>query len=373
MGAGSGQLHEDYAVSSQLLENQTIFSTMKTKYILAASILTLLSASAHAQISLSTVTIGNPGNADDTTGFGGVGYTYNIGTYEVTLNQYTSFLNAVAATDTYGLYTTSFATSGFIAGIARSGASGSFSYSVIGDGNRPAAAVNWFNAARFTNWLSNGQPAGLQTAATTEDGNYTMNGETGPLNPLYVISKNANATVWIPTENEWYKAAYYDPSLNSGAGGYWLYPTRSNSTPGNVVGSGANLANFRKNGLYSVTQSSALIGTQNYLTPVGAFTNSASAYGTFDQGGNKFEWNDSAFDITDPITGVLEAIARGLRGGEWNFPEFGMQSSYQYMNDEASPGYGFRVAGVAAAPEPGSAALLGLGTLLLAARRRRRA
>ena len=61
---------------------------MKKYTILSISTLALLCAAtpASADIGYQFVTIGNPGNADDTTGFGGVNYTYNIGKYEVTLN-----------------------------------------------------------------------------------------------------------------------------------------------------------------------------------------------------------------------------------------------------------------------------------------------
>ena len=160
------------------------------------------------------------------------------------------------------------------------------------------------DAARFCNWLQNGQPtSGSENAATTETGAYTLNGDTTSGMEL----KNPHALRWIPSEDEWYKAAYYDPSLNGGVGGYWDYATRSNSTPGNVVGSDANQANYR-GGVYSVTQSSTFSSTQNYLTPVGAFTNSASAYGTYDQAGDVWNWNDS----------VIDGINRGLRGDAWN-------------------------------------------------------
>src|SRR5689334_15613744 len=87
---------------------------------------------------IDTVPIGDIGNANDSkTGLGGVYYAYNIGTYEVTVSQYTAFLNAVAATDTYNLYNAAMTTDLNIAGIARSGTSGSYSYSVIGSPNHP--------------------------------------------------------------------------------------------------------------------------------------------------------------------------------------------------------------------------------------------
>lgn len=136
-------------------------------------------------ITIPTVPVGNPGNVADTTvmqdgtkGYGSVAYNYRIGTTEVTVGQYTAFLNAVAATDTYALYNTKMATNLNIAGIARSGSSGGYTYSVIGSANHPVTYVGWGDAARFANWLHNGQPTGAQSASTTEDGAYTLNGAT---------------------------------------------------------------------------------------------------------------------------------------------------------------------------------------------------
>ncbi len=117
-----------------------------------------------------TVTVGDAGNPNDSTGYGAVSYVYNIGTYEVTLSQYTAFLNAVAKDDTYNLYNPFMETDLNIAGIMRSGSPGNYSCSVIGSGNRPVTYVSWFDAARFANWLANGQPTGTQGNSTTEDG-----------------------------------------------------------------------------------------------------------------------------------------------------------------------------------------------------------
>lgn len=170
-------------------------------------------------ITIETVPVGNSGNAKDPnpdTGnrFGSVSYLYSIGKYEVTVGQYTTFLNAVAKTDTYGLYTTNM-TAAEIAGIARSGSSGSFSYSVIGSPNHPVTFVSWGDAARFSNWLHNGQPTGSQNASTTEDGAYTLNGAISDA-ALYAVSRNANANWFIPSVNEWYKAAYHQPADQGG-------------------------------------------------------------------------------------------------------------------------------------------------------------
>ncbi len=278
-------------------------------------------------LTIDTVTVGDAGNAADTTTYGAVADVFVIGKYEVTIGQYTSFLNAVAATDTYSLYNPSMATDLNIAGITQAGSSGSFSYSVIGSGSRPISYVSWFDAARFANWMNNGATVG----ASTETGAYTLNGATSGVN----FTKNAGATWWIPSEDEWYKAAYYKGGGTNA--GYWKYPTQSDSAPGNVVGGAANQANYN-NGVYSVTQ----LGTYpelNSLTDAGAFSNSASAYGTFDQGGNVWEWNGTVIDSF-----------RGLRGGSWSGPDAGLQSSGRSF-DLTGEYYdvGFRVASV---PEP---------------------
>jgi len=260
------------------------------------------------------VKVGNVGNAADagnTTDpnvYGAVNYEYSIGKYEVSLAQYTRFLNAVAASDPNGLYNPNMATNLRIAGIERSGENGEYTYSVIGSGNRPVTYVSWFDAARYCNWEHNECPTGVQDASTTERGAYTLDGATsGGLD----ITRNPGAKYWIPSEDEWYKAAYHQPSGQGGdADDYWLYPTASNTEPGNdPTSASANHANHYL-GLgsgYSVTQSSIEDPNQNYLTDGGAYEGSAGPYGTFDQGGNVLEWNDAA-----------TIVSRGLRGGAWD-------------------------------------------------------
>jgi formylglycine-generating enzyme len=285
------------------------------------------------------VKVGNAGNGTDAGNasavsvYGEVPYEYSIGKYEVTLAQYAAFLNAVAATDVHNLYNASMATDLNIAGITQNGASPNFTYSVIGDGARPVTYVSWFDAARFCNWLHNGRPSGAQDATTTENGAYPLNGATsGGL----TITRNPGAKFWIPSEDEWYKAAYHQPSGQLGdIDDYWLYPTRSNTVPGNTIGASANHANFFTS-VFSVTQSGSFDSNQNYLTAVGSYPGSASFYGTFDQGGNVFEWNDA----------VISGSFRGLRGGSWGFLEGFLRSSFRSNNIPVTEinNIGFRVA-----------------------------
>ena len=153
------------------------------------------------------------------------------------------------------------------------------------------------------------------------------------------ISRQSVAAYWIPTEDEWYKAAYYQPAAAGGdTDGYWLYPTRSNDDPGNTIGPIANQANF-KHFTYSVTQSGSYSSTQNYLTNGEAYSGSASYYRTFDQCGNVIEWTET----------VKSASLRGLRGGSWGtltgYP-FSLRSDWDVGEDPSveSREIGFRVA-----------------------------
>ncbi len=255
-------------------------------------------------VTVDIVPVGNAGNPNDPlTGYGGVGYAFNMGKYEITAAQYTAFLNAVAATDTYELYNTYMGSiPDFGANIQRSGSAGSYTYSVAPDwANRPVNAVSWGDAARFANWLHNGQPRGPQDLNTTEDGSYFLNGATSNA-ALMAVTRKPNATWVIPTEDEWYKAAYHK---NDGAtGNYWRFPTGWDVEPLNTLTNPApdlgNRANFFAGGFYT-------IGSPYWRTEVGDFENSASPYGTFDQGGNVWEWNEAH----------LFGSYRGARGGSF--------------------------------------------------------
>ena len=140
------------------------------------------------QTSLQFVTVGDPGNTADSSGYGSVGYVYQMGEYDVTVGQYVQFLNAVAQTDTYGLYNSYMAVGSYAGyhlttiGITQSGTPGSYTYSVAGSdsqaANVPIFHVTWGDAARFCNWLQNGQPTGPEGNGTTETGAYTLDGDT---------------------------------------------------------------------------------------------------------------------------------------------------------------------------------------------------
>lgn len=312
-----------------------------------ASALFAVTSHALPLVDIQTVTVGDAGNAaDGTGGYGAVAYEFNIGKYEVTIGQYTTFLNSVAAitSESYivDLWHPNMASNLNIAGISRGGSgvlADPYSYSEIGSGNRPIAYVNWFDAARFANWVNNGATNG----ASTETGAYTLNGAISG-----VTLKNAGATWYLPSEDEWYKAAYYKGGGTDA--GYWFYTTQSDTAPSNNIGDAPNQANYRYNNLFSVTQSATYDSNQNYLTEVGAFSGSASSFGTYDQGGNLWEWND-AVDL---------ATRRGVRGGTYgDTVPYGLQSNVR-SSDLPQDSYdylGFRLATV---PEPSALSLVAL-------------
>jgi formylglycine-generating enzyme required for sulfatase activity len=182
------------------------------------------------------VMVGDTNNSQDNTGYGSVSNVYWIGKYLVTNDEYCAFLNAVAKADPrqlFNQYMTIVPNP-----IIRSGTSGNYVYTVrtrivnsvtASYGNKPVYRVNWFNAARYCNWLHNGKPTGSQNASTTEDGAYTLNGQNSS---AAGIGRNPFALYHIPTQNEWYKAAYYKGGGTNA--GYWEYATQSNIAPGKV-------------------------------------------------------------------------------------------------------------------------------------------
>lgn len=310
--------------------------------------------------SLETVPVGNPGNALDTRyetpGYGSVGYEYNIGKYEVTAGQYTEFLNAVARTDTYGLYNLSMWSSSDGCNIQQTGTAGNYMYSVAADwANRPVNYVSWGDAARFANWLHNGQPAGSQSGGTTEDGAYLLNGAIYDAD-LLAVTRQDNWKWAISTADEWYKAAYHK---NDGeTANYFDHPMRSDSVLSNEITDPdpGNNANFKGNEF--------TIGSPYYRTEVGEFENSESPYGTFDQGGNVWEWTESI--------SIRASYHRSLWGGSFYMDERNLHA--QHRNGTFPTGgdgtIGFRVTAV---PEPAMVGLVALGALGLVRRKRRSA
>ncbi|MCX6876245.1 MAG: putative Ig domain-containing protein [Verrucomicrobia bacterium] len=288
-------------------------------------------------VSIEYVSVGNAGNAADTvdgdnfeTGMqnlGAVGYAYQIGKYEVTNSQYVVFLNAAdpSGANPNGIYNPGMGSDPMGGIRLEIDAANGTKYQLRPNmENKPVNFVSWYDAARFANWLHNGQGAG-----STETGAYTLSGNTG------FTAKNAGATVYLPSQDEWYKAAYFNPANST----YSLYPTQSNTAPtlgianatGAITNPGTNVANYNKGADWN--------GMDGNVTTVGsAGANSVSYYGTFDQGGNVWEWNDA----------VKFGDSRGSRGGSyWDGPNL-LKSTYGSNNVPAleTDGVGFRVVSI---------------------------
>ena len=325
---------------------------------LVVALLTSLALPAQA-VTIDWVTVGNPGNAADTTGLpnpaGAVADSFQIMKYEFTNQQYADFLNSVAATDTYSLYNASMG-SDARGGITRSGTSGAYTYAAKPNmGDKPVIYVSWFDAARVSNWLMNGGTS----LSSTETGAYTLNSGTSGNAPAV----NLGATFYIPTENQWYKAAYYKGGSTNA--GYWDYATQSDTAPTAVtsgstgIGSAGNAGNFANFGLAADWN-----GQNGNVTTVGT-NGGANAYNAFDMSGNVIEWND--------LTGAA-GLSRGARGGVWDNIALLLSSSSRntYTASNENEYFGFRLAAV---PEPSTYAMaltgLACGGYTLFRRRKR--
>ena len=298
----------------------------------AVSALSLMAGYAEAEILFDWQRIANAGNAADTNGLGRVDYEFNLAQDAVTYSQYAAFLNATAKSDPNALYNPQMAIHQ-AGGIARSGTDGSFSYSVqAGREDHPALFVNFFSAMRFTNWLHNGQGSG-----GTESGVYDI--QDG-----FAETRSADARYFLPSENEWYKAAYYQPATSGGDGdNYWLYPTSSNTEP--IADIEATIARNIASG---------------DTTPVGSYP--SNYFGINDMAGNAMEWTEGLLSATQQRVAwggtwyTLSNSTAATSGGIVQSPQSG-----DFAN-------GFRVA--APIPNSATAALL-IAAVPFVQRRRR--
>ena len=298
--------------------------------VLVVGCLALLVPSGAANaLDMEWVTVGDPGNKPDKTGYGAVKYVFQISKHEITVAQYAEFLNAVAGkSDPHSLWD---------AGqkIERQGMPGGFKYASVATHERePVMQVRFLDAMRFANWLNDGGGTG-----STETGAYLLSNNGG------LANREAAATVWIPNENEWYKAAYHQPQAVGGPpGNYWRYPTRSDVAPklAKPGDPSPGFANFLAD--TTPQPNGGVLRGFNDVMPVGSFPGSASHYGTLDQAGNAWEWIE---------TTVFET-QRVARGGSMCGSHEKLLSTVRISGSPAKryPDTGFRLARAVPHAEP---------------------
>ena len=292
------------------------------------------------QFDMEFVTIGNPGNPADNTGnpnpAGSVGYSYGIAKYEVS-EQMVQVYNNLGPVP--------------------------INKSSRGP-KKPVTGVSWNEASRFVNWLNTSKgftPAYkfTSTGLTADDSRHIQISLWDPTDTLDYDPANRirskRAIFALPSYNEWYKAAYYDPET----GTYFDYPTGSNTAPSITTGgNGQNTAVYSTSGPADVD-----------------FAGGVSAYDVMALGGNAFEHEESTFDLLN----LSAAQVRGVRGGWWGGNVAELSSSIRYAWEAGHRDFplGFRVVQLsgspAAVPEPTSMAIFGLGALGMAYRARRKA
>lgn len=274
-------------------------------------------------------------NSPDLLGDGSVEYRYRITATEVTNRQYAAFLNTADPTgfNRYDYWDPRMQTEIFGAITRDTSVEVGQRYLVNKfRAGLPVNYVSWDDAAAYVNWLERGKPGdGLSTRA----GTYALD-EDRAFNDL--------ARFRLPTEDEWYKAAFYDP-IDPGADDftfpdYWTLPMQTNgpavsvscNPPGTPINAGPVSANFNNGCTW--------LGPSGFLAHVGT-SGPPSHYGTFDQGGNALEWLN---DVGDTANERLQ------RGGAFDTIEaamfvafFGLPNHVSKPATEASERVGFRV------------------------------
>ncbi|HEX2709081.1 MAG TPA: hypothetical protein VHM66_13880 [Solirubrobacterales bacterium] len=384
-----------------------------------------VASSGGAVVTLKTVKVGAPGNPSvgivpftdavyrsceeapassaECLSVGGVKYRYGIGQLEITVKQWVAFLNTADPTgrDPHRLYEPNESPSAwprFGQIDFSSGAGKGHHYSVASPewAAKPYGFANFLRAARFVNSLYNGRLLSkhassegafryvsyrVRLSKQTESGMYDFGrakgGREGP-------TRSRKSGFVLPSQNEWIKAAYYDPN-GGGTYSYWKYPTNAGvfgdgtataPTPtaldpsnGDVTNAATQpLATYHASGVAAPSWCPAAVQPQEACATVNPFgidpttyaeiyqgslgtvgqAKTTSPWGTLDQGGNAVEWTDT---IAPSPTGQSDGrVWRRLHGGIANAPAYqlwlsavGLQPQDNALFTATYPWLGFRV------------------------------
>jgi sulfatase-modifying factor enzyme 1 len=307
----------------------SMFSLLAAASLFAAPMKTTSTARADSfgsgenAFDLEFVPIGNPGNPADTTGdpnpAGSVPYVYDIGKYEISESMIDKAnAQSEAEGDPLGI-----------------------DFRIRRGDQKPATSLTWPEVARFVNWLNQEKDA-PPAYKLDSGGDFQLwrRSDPGydPTNPF----RNSQAIYFLPSTDEWYKAAYYDPATQS----YFDFATGSDSDPIPVAsGTDAGTAVYNQTGPADIE-----------------LAGGASPYGTVGQSGNVYEWEESAFDLVNDMA----QETRGLRGGDYRMTVSALDLSSRFRNKAGltSPlqDAGFRIARV---PEPSGLLLATVVAVLL--------
>lgn len=271
--------------------------------------------------------IEHPHNEAASGGRGRVDYVFRISKLEINNLQYSIFLNNVARRDTHQLFDTRMETEP-CGGIDRKIEGGKCFYNPRpGFEQLPVVFVSYMSAVRFVNWLHNGHDS-----TETETGAYDLGKPE--------IRRSPSAKYWIPTEDEWCKAAYFDPA-KQGRERYWKYPFCSDTEP--VGGVSSTVLGKINRPQYGLPASADFVYSgqgRNVLLPSEAGSGVPSPLGTYHQGGNVAEWVDGFLKLG------YDAHLQIARGGGWHSPlsALAIDEIELHPRSFASPCIGFRVA-----------------------------
>ncbi len=279
------------------------------------------------------VTIGAPGNpawagnnlpGDMAVGRGSVGYEYRIGRYEITTTQWVEFMNAAydrPQSDWLphlrppdGGHWGAVATNPTVPGGLRWNVA-----AAAGSGLRGVGDISWRMAVMYCNWLHNDKSLSRDAflSGAYDVSTFGFGQQFGFSDQL---TRSANAKFFIPSWDEWIKAAHYDPNKNGqGQGGYWINPIaqdtllayappgiRVNPATGAIDPSGTfGQANAGFRDQYP--------GVDPFRIALGAYANVAqSPWGLLDAAGATTEWTEGAV-LLDPST----PLYRIMEGSTW--------------------------------------------------------